>query len=82
MNNYFREINYAPLRTYNQAVMSFNIREDEGEEAAKEYLVGLTKDEKLMVLALLADVRRRGPDVVKREIIRSMPLQGEEEELA
>lgn len=73
--NYFREINYAPLRTYNQGVLAFNIREDEGEEASLEYMRGLTKEEKADVYKFFLDVKARGAETVKRELMRTMPLQ-------
>lgn len=73
--NYFREIKHVPLRTFNQGVMAFNIREDEGEDVSRQYLSGLTQEEKVLVLNLYADVKARGAETVKREIMRSMPLQ-------
>ena len=42
MNMYFRDVQHQPLRMWNQAVMAFNIRDDEGMESAQEYVAGLT----------------------------------------
>ena len=72
---YFREIQHVPLRTYNQGVMAFNILEDEGQQASMEYMKGLKEDEKALVLAFFLDVKKRGAEEVKQELIRTMPLQ-------
>ncbi len=72
---YFREIQHLPLRTYNQGVMAFNIQEDEGNDASLAYLKGLLPEEKVRVMAFFQDVKKRGPEEVKRELIRTMPLQ-------
>lgn len=73
--NYFRDIKHTPLRTYNQGVLSFNILEDEGQQASLEYMKGLTQEERVLVHAFFLDVKKRGAEEVKRELIRTMPLQ-------
>ena len=73
--SYFREINYLPLRTMNQGILAFNIRDDEGKEAAEQYFRGLSTQEKALVLAFYQDVKARGAETVKKEIMRAMPLQ-------
>ncbi len=80
MNTYFREINYLPLRTWNQTRMMFNIREDEGDDASRAYAAGFTRDEKLAALGLIADIKKRGYEVVRAELNRTMPLQLDEED--
>lgn len=80
MNDYFRNIQDINLRTWNQSVLFFNIREDEGEDASQEYAKGLTKGEKVRVLNLLGDIKKRGYEVVRAELNRNMVLQQEEDE--
>lgn len=75
MNNYFRHIEHAPLANWNRGVMYFNIYEDEGKDAAQKYVNGLTIPERESIVALLKDIRKRGKDVVQRELMRNMPLQ-------
>ena len=79
MTMYFRDVQHQPLRTWNQAVMAFNIRDDEGMESAKEYVAGLTKSEREAVLTLFADIKKRGYEVVRAELNRTMELNPEEE---
>ena len=79
MNMYFRDVQHQPLRTWNQAVMAFNIRDDEGMESAQEYVAGLTKGEREDVLKLFADIKKRGYEVVRAELNRTMELNPEEE---
>ena len=80
MNDYFRNIQDIHLRTWNQSVMFFNLQEDEGKEASRQYAEGLTRREKELVLDLLADIKKRGLPVVRAELNRIMVLQQEEEE--
>lgn len=80
MNDYFRHIEYAPLRHYNQCVMAFNIAEDDGQAAAQVYLNGMSKQELQEMYAVLAQVRKYGAEEVKRRLILTMPLQEDKEE--
>lgn len=72
---YFREIKDIALRTYNQGVLAFNIREDEGDDASLEYMRGLDQEERNRVHAFFLDVKKRGAEEVRREMIRNMTLQ-------
>ena len=81
MQDSFNHIQHAPLKHYNRAVMSCNIREDMGEEASKEYLTQFSKEDKLAILGVLQGVKKVGVEEFKRRLQISMPLQeaGEEE---
>lgn len=76
--NKFDDITYAPLRVWNRTVMLFNIREDGGENAAKEYASQFSKDELKQMLDLYHLVKKNGPEKIKKMIMSSMPLEEEE----
>lgn len=77
----FNTIEYQPLRTYNRCVLMFNIMEDSGMPAAVEYLKQFSDKEKTEMLDVYNQVKRYGAEEVKRNLIRTMPLQDEEEEI-
>jgi len=61
----FSEIEHAPLRIYNRAVMSYNILEDAGRAAVEEYVKNFTKDERMEMIAMTSLVKKHGPKTVK-----------------
>lgn len=61
----FSEIEHAPLRIYNRAVMAFNILEDAGKAAVEEYLKEFSAEEKTQMYAMTTLVRKHGPKTVK-----------------
>lgn len=73
----FNEIAYKPLRDYNRSVMAFNIRDDGGIDAAKEYLAQFSHKDRLAMLDVYNEVKKIGPEEFKRRLIRDMPLQEE-----
>jgi hypothetical protein len=77
----FNTIEYQPLRTYNRCVMMFNIMEDSGMPAAVAYLKQFSDKEKTEMLDVYNQVKKYGVEEVKRNLIRTMPLQDEEEEV-
>ena len=74
----FDTIDYAPLRIWNRAVMFFNIMEDSGQEAAREYVQQFTQQEKEEMLDLYFVVKKLGSEEVKRRIIFNMPAPEED----
>jgi hypothetical protein len=74
----FEDIEYAPLRSYNQCVMFFNIREDSGEHAAQEYLERISQADRTNMLMTYETVKKLGAEAVKRYIVRTMPVPEEE----
>jgi hypothetical protein len=75
----FDEVEYEPLRTFNRCVMTFNLREDAGEQAAKDYLERIPAEDRLKMVEMYKKVKKEGPDSVRREIMLTMPLQDVEE---
>jgi len=75
----FDDIEYLPLRAWNRCVMMFNIQEDQGHQPAVEYLKQFSDKEKTEMLDMYNKVKLYGPEEVKRQIIRAMPLQEDEE---
>lgn len=78
-HDYFRHVEYQPLRTWNQAVMYFNTVEDGGLEAGVGYAKGLGQEERIRIFHLMSDIKKRGKEVVQAELQRLMPLQGEDQ---
>lgn len=76
----FNHIEFQPLRVFNRCVMLFNIKEDEGQAAAEEYLKQFSKDEKIEMWNMYLIVKKLGAEEVRRQIMLKMPLQQEEEE--
>lgn len=76
--NKFNDIDYLPLRVWNRTVMLFNIREDSGENAAKEYASQFSKQELAQMLDLYHLVKKNGPEKIKKMIMANMPLEEEE----
>ena len=74
----FEDVEYAPLRSYNQCVMFFNIREDSGEHAAQEYINRISQADRMRMLMTYEVVKKLGAEAVKRHIVRTMPLPEEE----
>ena len=76
----FDEIQYAPLRVYNRCVMLFNINDDQGVDASKKYLKEFTPLQRAEMLDMLETVKIYGAEVVKKDIMKNMPLQDDENE--
>lgn len=74
----FDDIDYEPLRSWNRCVMMFNISEDQGLVPAAEYLKQFSDKEKTEMLDMYNKVKLHGPEEVKRQIIRAMPLPEDE----
>jgi hypothetical protein len=68
--NRFEDIEHKPLRVYNRAVMTFNIKDDQGVEAARDYLETFTQQERFEIAQITALTKKRGPKIVK-EIVTS-----------
>ena len=75
----FADVEDPRLRVYNRCVMFYNIMEDHGKPAAQKYASQFSKDERLEMVHLIEEVKDRGVDVVKAEIIRNLQLPEEEE---
>ncbi len=58
--NRFEDIDHRPLRTYNRAVMFFNLATDQGLSVAGEYLNTFSKEEKLEIAQITAMVKELG----------------------
>jgi hypothetical protein len=76
--NTFNDIEHIPLRTYNRCVMYFNLWEDSGSEVADNYIRHIPHNERLLMVEMYKDVKKRGLETVKRELIRTMPLPEED----
>lgn len=58
--NRFTDIQHAPLRVYNRAVMFSNLFEDGGKAVAEDYANSFTKEERLQMAQVIALVRSKG----------------------
>ena len=58
--NRFTDVEHAPLRVYNRAVMFSNIYEDHGRYAAEEYAQTFSKEERLQMAQMIALVKAKG----------------------
>lgn len=58
--NRFTDVEHAPLRVYNRAVMFHNIYEDHGRHTAEEYAQSFTKEERLQMAQMTALVKAKG----------------------
>lgn len=81
MNNIttFDNIEFSPLRNYNRCVMLFNLREDSGEQAAKDYIAQINAEDRKEMLAIYTEVKKYGAETIKKAIMKAMPLPEEEE---
>ncbi len=70
--NRFEDIEHKPLRVYNRAVMTFNIKDDQGTEAAKEYLETFTKQERFEIAQITALVKQKGVKNVQALVTHGM----------
>lgn len=58
--NRFTDIEHAPLRVYNRAVMFSNLYEDSGRAVAEDYANSFSKEERLQIAQMIALVRAKG----------------------
>lgn len=73
----FNQIQYTPLRVWNRCVMAFNIREDVGQAGVEAYMSQFNQSEKHEMLDMYNDVKRRGREVVLKEIKAGVPAEHE-----
>jgi hypothetical protein len=73
MNN-FNDVEFRPLRIWNRCVVAFNLQEDSGEGASKEYINQFTDAEKTEMIDMLSLVKKFGVEEIKRLIMRANPI--------
>lgn len=66
-HNNFNDVAHLPLRTYNRAVMTFNLLEDFGQEGASQYLAQFSDSVKRQIFMLIEYIRRDGYKVVQQK---------------
>lgn len=75
--NRFEDIVHLPLRAYNRAVMSFNINEDFGPDACKEYLASFNQQEKKDIYLIILTIGSKGKDAAYRAATKGLKISEE-----
>lgn len=70
--NKFNEIQHTPLRVFNRVAMLFNIKEDQGEETAKEYVNCFTESERKQMLMVMVAIEKQGVEAVRKAVTKDL----------
>lgn len=70
MNDTFMHIDDLALRTWNQCAKFFNLAEDEGKQAAKDYSDKLDKESRARMYAMYNLISNRGYEEVRSAVNR------------
>lgn len=70
----FEEIEYGPLRDYNRVVMTFNIQESFGVEAAKEYVATFTQPERKAMAIVTLMIKTHGKEATQKLVTKGLEV--------
>lgn len=70
--NRFDEIEHAPLRAFNRAVLLYNIMEDYGQVPADRYRQQFTEQEAKQMYLILVMIRDNGEQYVREIVTKGM----------
>jgi len=68
----FNDVESVRLRTWNRCAMYLNSRRDGGEKLAEAYLSKIDDIGRQQISRMMAEIRERGYETVKRELIRNL----------
>lgn len=80
--NRFDHIEHMPLRVFNRAALTFNLLEDFGETAMKEYLEEFDEGEKKQIFIMVTYIQQKGLKAAQDFVTKGLDIQynvGEEE---
>lgn len=71
----FNNVNNVKLRNFNRAVMAFNLMEDAGPEATREYLSQFTDDEKSLIFVIIEATKKFGVKHVMGAVTKDIEFE-------
>lgn len=74
----FKDIEHVPLRTYNQAVMCFNIREDFGPQTLEDYVSNFDETERKNIYLMMSFIKAKGAEEAQKVATKGLVLEDDE----
>lgn len=70
--NKFNEVEHTPLRAFNRVARMYNIQEDDGADAAREYAASFSDVERRQMMIIIVAIEKFGVDSVRKQVTKNL----------